>query len=299
MKDDKKETIKVAVICFLGTLMFGGVGAYLLFGNDKSTTRTEQILYAAIAGFLMLLCLAVAILFIYSYYKKHVNPPEGKTDEDIKRESAIHQKLPGKDMYDVIRRYRKRNYRNRVLGVGFACILIIAVCILKMSEEFDIDWRIGAAVGVMVVVVSFVIAGKKEFSYSGELDFKKAVEKSGADPVRLNADFMIGAHFMLPDGMVVLGGDYLVIFAKSLAEVADVNEISKISKDCFSSTVNGTKITTHRVKVFMKNGGWFRFSLKDKKEIDLLLNEFRLHGIGYEDAGEKTEKEIRAERKQK
>lgn len=299
MKDDKKETIKVAVICFLGTLMFGGVGAYLLFGNDKSTTRTEQILYAAIAGFLMLLCLAVAILFIYSYYKKHVNPPEGKTDEDIKRESAIHQKLPGKDMYDVIRRYRKRNYRNRVLGVGFACILIIAVCILKMSEEFDIDWRIGAAVGVLVVVVSFVIAGKKEFSYSGELDFKKAVAKSGADPVRLNADFMIGAHFMLPDGMVVLGRDYLVIFAKNLAEVADVNEISKISKDCFSSTVNGTKITTHRVKVFMKNGGWFRFSLKDKKEIDLLLNEFRLHGIGYEDAGEKTEKEIRAERKQK
>lgn len=299
MKEAKKETIKVAGMCFLGVLMFGGAGAYLLFGNDKSTTRTEQILYAAIAGFLMLLCLAVAILFIYSYYKKHVNPPEDKTDEDIKRESAIHEKLPGNDMYDVIRRYRKRNYRNRVVGVGFACVLIIAICILKMSEEFDIDWRIGAAVGVLVVVVSFVIAGKKEFSYSGELDFKKAVAKSGADPVRLNADFMIGAHFMLPDGMVVLGRDYLVIFAKNLAEVADVNEISKISKDCFSSSVNGTKITTHRVKVFMKNGGWFRFSLKDKKEIDLLLNEFRLHGIGYEDAGEKTEKEIRAERKQK
>jgi hypothetical protein len=299
MKEAKKETIKVAGMCFLGVLMFGGAGAYLLFGNDKSTTRTEQILYAAIAGFLMLLCLAVANLFIYSYYKKHVNPPEGKTDEDIRRESAIHQKLPGKDMYDVIRRYRKRNYRNRVLAIGFACVLIIAICILKMSEEFDIDWRIGAAVGVLVVVVSFVIAGKKEFSYSGELDFKKAVAKSGADPVRLNADFMIGAHFMLPDGMVVLGRDYLVIFAKNLAEVADVNEISKISKDCFSSSVNGTKITTHRVKVFMKNGGWFRFSLKDKKEIDLLLNEFRLHGIGYEDAGEKTEKEIRAERKQK
>lgn len=299
MKEAKNETIKVAGMCFLGFLMFGGAGAYLLFGNDKSTTRTEQILYAAIAGFLMLLCLAVAILFIYSYYKKHVNPPEGKTDEDIRRESAIHQKLPGKDMYDVIRRYRKRNYRNRVLAIGFACVLIIAICILKMSEEFDIDWRIGAAVGVLVVVVSFVIAGKKEFSYSGELDFKKAVAKSGADPVRLNADFMIGAHFMLPDGMVVLGRDYLVIFAKNLAEVADVNEISKISKDCFSSSVNGTKITTHRVKVFMKNGGWFRFSLKDKKEINLLLNEFRLHGIGYEDAGEKTEKEIRAERKQK
>ena len=299
MKDDKKETIKVAGICFLGVLMFGGAGAYLLFGNDKSTTRTEQILYAAIAGFLMLLCLAVAILFIYSYYKKHVNPPEGKTDEDIRRESAIHQKLPGKDMYDVIRRYRKRNYRNRVLAIGFACVLIIALFLIKMSGEFEMDWRISVALGALTIILTFVIAGRKEFSYSGELDFKKAIAKSGADPVRLNADFMIGSHFMLRDGLVVLGRDYLVIFAKDLAEVADVNEIEKISKDCFSSTVNGSKITTHRIKVIMKNGSWLRFSLRDKKETDLMLNEFRLRGIGYEDEGEKTEKEIRAERKKK
>lgn len=299
MKDDKKETIKVAGICFLGVLMFGGAGAYLLFGNNKSTTRTEQILYAAIAGFLMLLCLAVAILFIYSYYKKHVNPPEGKTDEDIRRESAIHQKLPGKDMYDVIRRYRKRNYRNRVLAIGFACVLIIALFLIKMSGEFDMDWRISVALGVLTIIVTFVIAGKKEFSYSGELDFKKAVAKSGADPVRLNADFMMGSHFALPDGMVMLGRDYLVVFAKGLCEVADVSKIAKISKDCFSSTVNGSKFTTYRVKIFMNGGGWLRFSLRDNIETDLLLNEFRLRGIGYEDEGEKTEKEIRAERKKK
>ena len=283
----------------MGVLIFGGAGAYLLFGNDKSTSRSEQILYAAIAGFLMLLCLAVAFLFIYSYFKKHVNPPEGKTDEDVRREAAIHEKLPGKDMYDVIRRYRQRNYRNRALAIGFACVLIIALFLIKMSGEFEMDWRISVALGVLTIIVSFVIAGRKEFSYSGELDFKKAVAKSGADPVRLNADFMMGSHFALPDGMAVLGRDYLVVFAKNLAEVADVSEISKISKDCFSSTVNGSKITTHRVKIFMKNGSWLRFSLRDKTETDLMLNEFRLRGIGYEDAGEKTEKEIRAERKKK
>jgi hypothetical protein len=299
MKDAKKETIKVAGLCFLGALMFGGAGAYLLFGNDSGTSRNEQILYAVLAGFLMMLCLATAISFICSYYKKHINPEDGKSDEDIRRESSIHQKLPGKDMYDVIRRYRKSNYRNRVLAIGFACVLIIALFLIKMSGEFDMDWRISVALGVLTIILAFVIAGRKEFSYSGELDFKKAIAKSGADPVRLNADFMMGSHFALPDGMVMLGRDYLVVFAKGLCEVADVSKITKISKDSFSSTINGTKITTHRIRIFMKNGGWLRFSLRDKTETDLLLNEFRLRGFGYEDEGEKSEKEIKEERKKR
>lgn len=297
MKDDKKQTIKVAAICFMGVLMFGGAGAYLLFGNDPGTSRNEQILYVCIAGFLMLLNLSVAVLFICSYYKKHVNPPEGKTDEDIRRESAIHKKLPGKDMYDVIRHYRKSNYRNRVLAIGFACVLIIALFLIKMSGEYGMDWRISVAIGVLTIIVTFVIAGKKEFSYSGELDFKKAVAKSGADPVRLNADFMMGSHFMLPDGMVVLGRDYLVVFAKSLCNVVEVSNIAKITRDSFSSTINGVKTTTYRLKFTLNNGSWIRFSMRDKKETELILNEFRLLGIGYEDIGEKTMKEIKAERK--
>ena len=296
METDKKQLIKIVGICLLGTLMFGGAGAYLLFGNDPGISRTEQILYTVLAAFFMLLCLAGAVLFICSYYKK-THPGEVKSDEDIARESAIHKKLPGKDMYDVIRRYRQRNFRVRVIVIGISCILIIALFLIKMSGEFNFDWRISVGLGVLTILVTFFIAGKKEFSYSEELDFKKAVERSGADPVRLNADFMIGSHFALPDGLVVLGRDYMVIFAKSLCEVCDVSRITKISTDRFSSDINGVKHMTYRIKVIVNDNYWFRFSLRDKKELELMLNEFRLLGIGYEDEGEKTQKQLKEARK--
>ena len=70
METDKKQLIKIVGICLLGMLMFGGAGAYLLFGNDPSVTRNEMILYGGIAGFLMLLCIGAAALFIVSYKKK-------------------------------------------------------------------------------------------------------------------------------------------------------------------------------------------------------------------------------------
>lgn len=296
MKSDKKQLLKTTGICLLGAAIFGAVGGYLWFGNNSWNSRTEQILYVALAGFLMLLCLGTAILFIVSYMKKNVRLEEGKNDEDINREAAIHKKLPGKDMYEVLRLYRKRNYQTRVIAISFACVLIVLIFLIKMCGDYGMDYRIALALGVLTIILTFVICGKKEFSYSKELDFKKAIAKSGADPVRLNADFMMGAHFMMRDGLVVLGRDYMVIFAKDLCEVIDVDKIGKIVKDSFASDVQGVKITTYRLKIILKNNYWFRFSLRDLKETELMLNEFRLRAIGFEDEGEKTMKQIKAER---
>lgn len=296
MKSDKKQLLKTTGICLLGAAIFGAVGGYLWFGNNSWNSRTEQILYVALAGFLMLLCLGTAILFIVSYMKKNVRLEEGKNDEDINREAAIHKKLPGKDMYEVLRLYRKRNYQTRVIAISFACVLIVLIFLIKMCGDYGMDYRIALALGVLTIILTFVICGKKEFSYSKELDFKKAIAKSGADPVRLNADFMMGVHFMMRDGLVVLGRDYMVIFAKDLCEVIDVDKIGKIVKDSFASDVQGVKITTYRLKIILKNNYWFRFSLRDLKETELMLNEFRLRAIGFEDEGEKTMKQIKAER---
>lgn len=298
METDKKQLIKVVCTCLLGTLMFGGVGAYLFFGNDPSVDQNEKILYSAIAGFLMLLCIATAALFIFSYKKKQA-PEDGKTDDDIKRESAIHKKLPGKDMYEVIRLYRRRNYQTRIIAISIACVLIVFMFLIKMCGDYGMDYRIAIALGVLTIILSFVVCGRKEFSYSKELDFKKAIAESGADPVRLNADFMIGAHFMMRDGLLVLGRDYLVIFAKDLCTVLDVADIEKAATDRFTSSIQGSKITTYRVKFIKHNGNWWRVSLRDRKETELMLNELRLRGIVFEDLGEKTEKEIRAERNKK
>lgn len=299
METDKKQIIKVVCTCLLGTLMFGGVGAYLFFGNDPSVKPNEKILYSAIAGFLMLLCIGTAVLFIVLYIKKRAPSDGGKTDDDISREAAIHKKLPGKDMYEVIRLYRRRNYQIRIIAISIACVLIVCIFLIKMCGDYGIDYRIAIALGVLTIILSFVICGRKEFSYSKELDFKKAIAESGADPVRLNADFMIGAHFMMRDGLLVLGRDYLVIFAKDLCAVLDVADIDKAATDRFTSSIQGNKITTYRVKFIQHNGNWWRVSLRDKKETDLMINELRLRGIITEDLGEKTEKEIRAERAKK
>ena len=300
MKVDKKQLIKTLGICLLGLVMFAGAGVLLVFDIAQKTTPQEKIMYGAISGVLSLLCIVTAALFIYMYYQQNIKPnkysDDPKSDYDIKRESDTHKRLPGKDMYDVIRNYRKRNYRNRVIAILFCCVLVIAIALVKMTGENHIDYRISIGIGLLIVMISFGIAGKKEFSYSREIDFKKAIAESGVDPVRLNADFMIGSHFFMRDGLVVLGRDYMVIFAKSLCEVIEVDKIEKIVKDSFSSEMQGSKLITYRLKIILKNGYWFRFSLRDLKETELILNEFRLRALGYEDEGEKTMKEIKAER---
>ena len=202
-------------------------------------------------------------------------------------------------MYEVIRLYRRRNYQTRIIAISIACVLIVFMFLIKMCGDYGMDYRIAIALGVLTIILSFVVCGRKEFSYSKELDFKKAIAESGADPVRLNADFMIGAHFMMRDGLLVLGRDYLVIFAKDLCTVLDVADIEKAATDRFTSSIQGSKITTYRVKFIKHNGNWWRVSLRDRKETELMLNELRLRGIVFEDLGEKTEKEIKAERNKK
>ena len=84
-----------------------------------------------------------------------------------------------------------------------------------------------------------------------------------------------------------------------LCTVLDVADIDKAATDRFTSSIQGSKITTYRMKFIQQNGNWWRVSLRDKKETDLMINELRLRGIITEDLGEKTEKEIRAERAKK
>ena len=286
MKVDKKQLIKTLAICLLGLVMFAGAGVLLVFDIAQKTTSQEKIMYGAISGVLSLLCIATACLSIYLYYQQNVKPTkysdDPKSDYDIKREADIHKKLPGSDMYDVIRQYRRRNYTTRVFAIIFCCFLIVGIFLVKMSGEMHIDYRISIGVAVLVILVTFGIAGKAEFSYSRETDFKKAIAKSGADPVRLNADFMMGSHFYLKDGLVVLGRDYLVIFAKSLCEVLEVDDISLVTKECITQQIQGSKLVIYRLKISLNNGTFLWIGLRDEKETDLMLNEFRLLNVLYE-----------------
>ena len=283
---DKKQLIKVLAICILGTLLFGTVGCALVFEWTGPVPDNEKIMSGVIAGFLMLLCIGTAVLFSYMFYSKHIRPEkypdEPKPDYEADREAEVHRRLPGKDMFDVIRRYRRRNYMNRVAAIVVCCILLTAAIAIKMSGEYHIDIRISMAVGIGVIVLTFAIAGRKEFSYSDELDFKKAIEKNGIDLVRLNIDFMMGSHFYLRDGLIVLGRDYMVVFAKSLCEIYEVDKMKKLEEEIISQSLQGSKFVLHKLKVFMSDGRSFWFTLRDEKETDLLIKELRFLNVPLE-----------------
>lgn len=293
MSKETKQFIKVLAICILGMVMFAGVGIVLCLDLvDKSTAR-EKMIYGTVSFLLTALCFGTAILTSCDFYNKRVKPrkqDDPKTDYDVKREAAIHKKLPGKDMYEVIRLYRKRNYSTRVIAILVCCFLLVIAILIKMSGQMHIDVRISIAVGVLCIALAFVLAGRKEFSYSSEQDFRKAIAKNGADPVRLNADFMMGSHFTLKDGLTVLGRDYLVIFAKSLCEVLNVEDISHINKDSFTQKVQGTELTIFRLKITLNNGAFLWIGLRDERETDLMINEFRLLNVPCEDIAHKDTK---------
>lgn len=292
MKVDKKQLVKTLAICLLGLVLFAGAGVLLVFDIAEKTTPREKLLYGAISLVLSLLCIVTACSFIYLFYQQNVKPKrytdDPKSDYDIKREKDIHKKLPGKDMYDVIRQYRRRNYTTRVCAILFCCFLVVCIFLIKMSGEMHIDYRISIGVAFVVLLFSFAIAGRAEFTYSGENDFKKAIARSGADPVRLNADFMMSPHFYLKDGLTVLGRDYLVIFAKSLCEVLDIKDIALVTKESVMQQIQGSKLVIYRLKITLNNGAFLWIGLRDEKETDLMLNEFRLLSVQCENRSENS-----------
>lgn len=278
--------LKTLGMCLVGFIMFAGAGFLLVFDVVEKTSTREKITYGIIAVFLSLFCIGTAALSIYGYYVKHIKPlkysDDPKSDADVKREAEVHKRLPGKDMYDVIRLYRKRNFKTRAVVVAICCILVVLICIFKISGENHIPIGISIAIGAAVIVFALAVAGKAEFTYSGEKDFRKAIARSGADPVRLNADFMNGSHFSLRDGLVILGRDYLVIFAKSLCEVLDVNNIGLVTKELIIQKIQGGVMKIFILKITLNDGRWLQIGLRDEKETDLMLNEFRLIGVPYE-----------------
>ena len=99
---------------------------------------------------------------------------------------------------------------------------------------------------------------------------------------------MMSPHFYLKDGLTVLGRDYLVIFAKSLCEVLDVKDIALVTKESVMQQIQGSKLVIYRLKITLNNGAFLWIGLRDEKETDLMLNEFRLLSVQCEISSENS-----------
>ena len=205
MNNDKKYLIKYLAVCIVSFLLCGGVSAYFLLSPEFESSNRK---YAAIGIVLCLVAVLGGVLKYSDYYNKNIKPvkdPESLIDD---RANAYRmyadKKLPGKDIYDVFRRYRRSFLWGRLMIIPVCLILIELLMVVKFQQVgWDIRWAL--VIGVAVVILALIIAGKKEMEFSTEEDLRKAIEKSKVDPVRLNADFMMSSCYKTSYGAIFIG----------------------------------------------------------------------------------------------
>lgn len=285
MKEHRKETIKVVLMCAFGTLMFAATGIILNTDLCADTVLIERVIYTTLAILLSLFCAVVGFFSYYGYYKKYIKPvknPESRPSEsEIKRKQDVHKRLPGKDIYDALSGYRRNFIITRIVGLSFCMVLTMLVILMKLGDS-GVDLRIAFLVGIAVILLACVIAGKKDISFVTEEELRKVIEKSGVDPLRLNTDFLMATNHKLFDGIAVLGMDYLIIYAKQYADVLNIHDIKTVLSFVEKTKINGVTSTKHRMRIDFNSGKYVIFTMKDETESKLFADELEIRGYQVE-----------------
>ena len=283
---DKKDTIKAVLLCGFGTLMFGALFFVMVSNLFFDYTPIEKLIYGSIAGGLTLLCIFGVLSSLLLYFLQYIWPekhPEVKySAAEQKRKSQVHKRLPGRDIFDALAKYRKKYLRNRIIIIAFAMLLVFLIVILRLSDE-GINFWICAAIGIGVCALSCIIAGKYDVTFKTDLDIKMIVAKKNIDTLRLNTDFLMATTHKLFDGIAILGMDYLVIYAMRYCDIVNVKEI--IHAETFHDVQkisNGT-ITRCKLRIYMSYNEMITMTMKDDSEMELMANELGIRGIRVEE----------------
>ncbi|SEW06072.1 hypothetical protein SAMN05216413_1031 [Ruminococcaceae bacterium KH2T8] len=279
MNNDKKYLIKYLAVCIVSFLLCGGVSAYFLLSPEFESSNRK---YAAIGIVLCLVAVLGGVLKYSDYYNKNIKPvkdPESLIDDRANAHRMYaDKKLPGKDIYDVFRRYRRSFLWGRLMIIPVCLILIELLMVVKFQQVgWDIRWAL--VIGVAVVILALIIAGKKEMEFSTEEDLRKAIEKSKVDPVRLNADFMMSSCYKTSYGAIFIGRDYLVMFARKFCSVTYMKSIQSAQLTRKDHEVNGGQITHYGLKLGFTSGSTYDMHIGDEKKASVMLDELELRGV--------------------
>ncbi len=284
-KKDKKDTIKAILICAFGTLLFATAGSLLVFDVFSESAPIEKIIYGSIAGGLTLLCFFGGLLSYLSYYLQYIRPekhPELKySAAEHKRKSQVRKRLPGRDIFDALGRYRKKYIRNRILIISFGMLLVLAVVILKLADD-GLNFWIALAIGIAIIIVSCIIAGKKDIEFKTELDLKKIIAEKNIDTLRLNTDFLMATNHKLFDGIAILGMDYLVIYAMRFCSIVNIKDITRAETFYDVQKINNGTITRCKLRIYMSYNEMITMTMKDESEMELMANELGIRGLTVE-----------------
>lgn len=279
---DKKDTIKGVAICGFGILLFGVLCFVVASNFHLDYTPVERLIYGSIAGGLTLLCILGALTSYLSYYLQYIRPekhPEVRySTAEQKRKSEVHKRLPGKDIFDALGRYRKKYIRNRIIIISFAMLLAMLIILMKFGDEGISLW-IALPVGAAIIGISILVAGKKDIEFKTELDLKMIISKKNIDTLRLNTDFLMATTHKLFDGIAILGMDYLVIYAMRYCDIVNVKEITHAETFYDVQKINNGTITRCKLRIYMSYNEMITMTMKNESEMELMANELGVRGL--------------------
>lgn len=274
--------IVTVIICIFGVLMFAAVGILMNSELCADMQIKERIIFTCFAVLFALLSATGGIFSYISYYNKYIKPkkhPEMRFEKtDDRRKQEMRRRLPGRDIYDALNLYRKRYLQNRIILLAFGMLLVLLIVLTKFGE-YGIDLRIALLVGIGIILLSCILVGKKDVSFMTDRELRDVIAKSGVDPLRLDADFMMATNHKLFDGIAVLGMDFLVIYARKYANVIKLKEIQWVLPFTEVEKKNGIETEKYRCRIRFGTKQEVTFTWKDKTESDLFADELGIRGL--------------------
>ena len=282
-ENERRESFK-GVIYAIILILIVGVSDAFLFYREGITTGTIANLIGS------LLVLALALYILIRHYRRYTIPsrtgeePQSRLDDEKKK---TYSRPRGKDMFEICDSYRIRNRNNMLIAIAIMAILLPVIMIIG-AQQNDINMPVWTAVllGLAILAVSVIIAGKTDMKYKSVLELKFEIKKKGYDPMRVNNDFMMASYHDLFRGLLAIGQSYYVIHCQTLCHVDEINNIKNVEAYTqYLKDKNGkeTDLIRHFVRISMNDGSYLTLVVANRHSAALIIYDFNKFGLVAKD----------------
>ncbi len=291
-KEEKTDTIdlkKQAIRHFKGWIIL----MVLMLGADSTLIHVKSSRQNIIGAFIVTLffgvCGFVAVSRFYRDYLKPSRTLEKTGDSTMERRMAEIKKRPnGKDIYDILTRYRRDHFIavGVILGIVAFMFSVLMALYFNKDDIFHIPYYLGLIVGVVIAVVYSLIAPHLEHTFPTASDLKAEIQRKGYDEMQVNNDFMSATYHPLLKGLMAIGLNYYVVFSDVFCCVSPIRDISTVIIYSETETVQQMSNTRYYIRLIDTKHRVRRILCQDRIARDLMAEEFSRLGIEVYEEGD-------------
>lgn len=232
---------------------------------------------------IMIMVLIPVIVFIRFIFKHCMPDRDSKMElsEESLRWAEANKKIKGNSMYAIVAGYSRKQVLNSVavaLIVSVLTILLIFLGSARYGLGDTIPAKYKLLTALAIIVVSFIIGGRRDFKQCLTSDFKKAVKDAGIDEYELNRDFMGGTIFPVYQGFINIGSSYISSYRKTSCRVLRMEKIEKAVGYFEDKTINGDHRRFYWLEFRVDNNPVY-FRMKDETTMKLIISALVIHGV--------------------